>query len=161
MLEFSNYKILPGENTREYKFKVRNEETNSNLTILKVWEFESSQQRMAVIMRDEQTQKIYGIVKGSPERLYDMCQKASINEENFNKLLNQLTNKGLRVIAFGYKELQLPDVTREVVEQNIDFLGLFVLENKLKVDTADVIKRLQNGNVICKVISGDNLLTTI
>ncbi|KAL4468761.1 hypothetical protein ABPG74_005264 [Tetrahymena malaccensis] len=160
MLEFSQYHILPQE-SKDFKFQVKRQTDNSLLTVYKVWEFESSLQRMTVVMKDEQTQKLYGIVKGSPEKIYDLCSKSSINEDNFKKLLNEMTNKGLRVIAFGYNEIQDKDSHREVIEQNLQFLGIFVLENKLKVDTADVIKRLQNGNILCKVISGDNLLTTI
>ncbi|EAR89099.1 E1-E2 ATPase family protein (macronuclear) [Tetrahymena thermophila SB210] len=160
MLEFSQYHILPGE-SKDFKFQVQRNSDNSLLTIFKVWEFESSLQRMTVVIKDEQAQKLYGIVKGSPEKIYDLCDKSSINEENFKKLLNEMTNKGLRVIAFGYKEIQDKESHRDAIEQNIQFLGIFVLENKLKVDTADVIKRLQNGNILCKVISGDNLLTTI
>lgn len=33
--------------------------------------------------------------------------------------------------------------------------------NKLKPDSAEVIKRLSLGAVNCRVISGDNLITTI
>ena len=40
-------------------------------------------------------------------------------------------------------------------------MGLFVLENKLKVDTATVINELKDSNYTIKVISGDNPLTTI
>ncbi|KAL4468757.1 hypothetical protein ABPG74_005260 [Tetrahymena malaccensis] len=160
MLEFSQYKILP-EESKDFKFKVQRQSDNSLLTIYKVWEFESSLQRMTVIMNDEQTQKMYGIVKGSPEKIFDMCNKNSIDQNNYKKMLNELTNKGLRVIAFGYREINNKDSIRSEVEQDIQFLGLFVLENKLKVDTSEVILRLQNGSIQCKVISGDNLLTTI
>ncbi|EAR89096.2 E1-E2 ATPase family protein (macronuclear) [Tetrahymena thermophila SB210] len=160
MLEFSQFEILPDEST-EFKFRVQRKIDNCILNICKVWEFESSLQRMTVIMHDEQAQKFYGIVKGSPEKMFEMCNKDSVDEKNYNKILNELTNKGLRVIAVGYKEIQSKDALREEVEKDIQFAGLFVLKNKLKVDTADVIQQLQNGNILCKIISGDNLLTTV
>ncbi|KAL4500620.1 hypothetical protein ABPG72_003044 [Tetrahymena utriculariae] len=160
MLEFSQFEILSDEST-EYKFRVQRKNDNCFLNICKVWEFESSLQRMAVIMHDQQDYKFYGIVKGSPEKLFEMCNKDSIYEKNYYKMLSELTNKGLRVIAVGYKELASKDALREEVEQDIQFAGLFVLKNKLKVDTADVIQQLQNGNILCKIISGDNLLTTV
>ncbi|KAL4468758.1 hypothetical protein ABPG74_005261 [Tetrahymena malaccensis] len=160
MIEFSQFKILSDEST-EYKFRVQRKTDDCFLNIYKVWEFESTLQRMTVIMQDEQDKKLYGIIKGSPEKLFEMCNKDSIDEKNYNKILNELTNKGLRVIAFGYKEITNKDLLREEVEQDIQFAGLFVLKNKLKVDTADVIQQLQNGNILCKIISGDNLLTTV
>lgn len=63
----------------------------------------------------------------------------SYEKKVFSQHLNSLTNKGLRVIAFGYKLLDQTNLTREQVEKDLLFLGLFVLENKLKPDTSSVI----------------------
>jgi cation-transporting ATPase 13A2 len=41
------------------------------------------------------------------------------------------------------------------------FLGLLVLENKLKEDSAENILVLKNACINCKIISGDNVLTTV
>jgi cation-transporting P-type ATPase 13A2 len=35
------------------------------------------------------------------------------------------------------------------------------MENKLKEDTKNCIERLKEGNIDCKIISGDNILTTM
>jgi cation-transporting ATPase 13A3/4/5 len=36
-----------------------------------------------------------------------------------------------------------------------------MLENKLKEDSAENILILKNANINCKIISGDNVLTTV
>lgn len=75
--------------------------------------------------------------------------------------MSEYASKGLRVIALAYKEISNPNISKEDAEKGLNFIGLFVLENKLKVDTAAVINELKDANYAIKVISGDNPLTTI
>ena len=75
--------------------------------------------------------------------------------------MSEYASKGLRVIALAYKEISNPSLSKEEAEKGLNFVGLFVLENKLKVDTAAVINELKETNYAIKVISGDNPLTTI
>ena len=49
----------------------------------------------------------------------------------------------------------------EYPEEKIEFLGFLCFQNKLKDDTAEVIQRLAEANIISKIISGDNALTTL
>lgn len=50
---------------------------------------------------------------------------------------------------------------RDDCEKDIIFLGLLAMENKLKFDTAHVIKQLSDSGLDLKIISGDNALTTV
>jgi cation-transporting ATPase 13A3/4/5 len=43
----------------------------------------------------------------------------------------------------------------------MNFIGFLYFENKLKSDTPEVIQKLRKANLLLKVISGDNPLTTI
>lgn len=43
----------------------------------------------------------------------------------------------------------------------LNYIGILVMENPLKPDTADVIKTLKNTGLDVRVISGDNPLTTV
>ena len=57
---------------------------------------------MSVIVNtDGQT---YAIVKGSPEKVRDLCKMESLPSD-FDTILNSLTFDGFRVIAFGYKKI--------------------------------------------------------
>ncbi len=75
----------------------------------------------------------------------------------------------MRLLALGYKELNmevLKDVEkleRNIFEDNCDinFAGILILENPLKKDTPEVIKNLNDSNIECKVISGDNPFTCV
>lgn len=78
--------------------------------------------------------------------------------------MKDLGEKGFRILGLGYRELEKNEILnkkRELLEKDLRFLGFLVLQNKLKEDTFDCIKRLKEGNIDCKIISGDNILTTI
>ena len=66
------------------------------------------------------------------------------------------------MIALAYKSLSdSQSVTREEAESGLTFLGLLVLENKLKETSAQVIRNLQAAEVTTIMATGDNLLTAI
>lgn len=45
-------------------------------------------------------------------------------------------------------------MTRDEVEQNLEFLGLVILENRLKEPTISVIKELREANMHVIMITG-------
>ncbi|RXG68241.1 putative cation-transporting ATPase 13A4 [Armadillidium vulgare] len=72
--------------------------------------------------------------------------------EDFHEVLLSYTRKGFRVLALGWKPLDISyikahRITREEVESDLHFLGLLVLENRLKDETAPVIRQLNNANI--------------
>lgn len=50
---------------------------------------------------------------------------------------------------------------REELEVNLEFLGLIVLENRLKKETTASINELNDADIRCIMVTGDNLLTAI
>ena len=87
-------------------------------------------------------------VKGSPEKIYDLCKRESI-PYNFQEILKEYTQEGYRVIAVAYKELPencsyrtILNMQRDQAESNLTFLGLLIMENKMKDVTTGVIKKL-------------------
>ena len=47
------------------------------------------------------------------------------------------------------------------MEKELNFMGLLVLENKLKPVTRGIIETLKSSNIHCIMIIGDNALTAI
>ena len=77
------------------------------------------------------------------------------------------TEKGLRVLALAYNELEDYDYTkvsqvkREQVETGLKFLGLIMLTNELKNETIPTIKTLHKARIKTVMATGDNPLTSI
>jgi magnesium-transporting ATPase (P-type) len=52
-------------------------------------------------------------------------------------------------------------IGREDIEHNLTFLGLIILENRLKPESASEIKLLNEANIRTIMVTGDNLQTSI
>jgi cation-transporting ATPase 13A3/4/5 len=52
-------------------------------------------------------------------------------------------------------------IERERLENDLEFLGLIIMENRLKPETCDVIKRLKAANIRTIMCTGDNILTAL
>ena len=60
-----------------------------------------------------------------------------------------------------YNYRKVMNVSRDKVECNLKFLGLLIMENKLKSQTTGVIEILKDCNVRTVMATGDNVLTAI
>ena len=85
-----------------------------------------------------------------------------------NASLFKLARKGLRVLAFAYREFPLDDsciptsMSQESLEdKNLKYLCLISLKNSLKADTCWTIETLTKASLRCKMITGDHVYTGI
>lgn len=104
-------------------------------------------------------------MKGSPERIRELCKSSSL-PDNFDEILQIYTECGYRVLALGTKPLQLSflkaqKIQRDEVENEIEFLGFLIMQNKLKPVTTTIIQTLNQANIRTIMATGDNVLTAI
>lgn len=92
----------------------------------------------------------------------------NFNVNFFLSFIQRYARHGYRIIALGYKELdasfnivKIDKTPRDTFESELTFLGLVVLENKLKPETAKIIHVLTRSNIRTIMCTGDNLLTGI
>ena len=142
-------------------------EINSHyeIGIVKCFDFSSQLQRMSVITKNSNDKYFKVFVKGSPEKIKELCKPESI-PDNFGDILNSYTLKGARVLALGGKMLKMDylqsqKITREKVESNLIFLGLLIVRNQLKEKTLSSIQELLRAKLRMVMATGDNILTAI
>ena len=90
--------------------------------------------------------KLMAFVKGSPERIAELSLKQSLPKD-FDRVLNDYAQRGFRVIAVAFKDIQRPyselnQITRDEVESDLHFLGLVIMQTKLKQCTTKIIREL-------------------
>uniref|UniRef100_A0A803JFT6 Cation-transporting ATPase n=1 Tax=Xenopus tropicalis TaxID=8364 RepID=A0A803JFT6_XENTR len=136
------------------------------IVILQQFPFSSSLQRMSVITQVLNGDEYAVYLKGAPEMVASFCKTDTV-PINFPDELAFYTKQGFRVIGLAYKILDIKDhkklltLKREEVESDLIFLGLLVLENRLKLETRPVLKELNRAKVRSVMITGDNLQTAI
>ncbi|XP_066458088.1 probable cation-transporting ATPase 13A4 [Eleutherodactylus coqui] len=136
------------------------------ILILHQFPFASSLQRMSVITRVIGESNMALFMKGAPEMVVRFCKPETV-PNRFCKELDYYTVQGFRVIGLAYRSLQekgLPkfsDIDRDVVECDLTFLGLLVLENRLKPETNSALQELIEANIRVVMVTGDNLQTAV
>ncbi|KAM6159823.1 putative cation-transporting ATPase 13A4 [Erethizon dorsatum] len=133
------------------------------IAILHQFPFSSALQRMTVIIQEMGGDRL-AFMKGAPERVASFCQPETV-PTSFISELQIYTTQGFRVIALAYKKLETDHhtaaLTREKVESDLVFLGLLILENRLKEETKPVLEELISARIRTVMITGDNLQTAI
>lgn len=141
-------------------------ETPYELGILHTFHFTSKLKRMGVITKNLKEDSIDFYMKGAPEVLLEKCSQETI-PKSMNKILGNYTCSGYRVLACASKVLDnfkysdIKSSKLEDLEKDLKFLGLIVMQNKLKPQTTPVIKSLQKAGIKTIMATGDAVLTGI
>ncbi|WFD03856.1 hypothetical protein MOBT1_002552 [Malassezia obtusa] len=147
-------------------FTDADEEPALELGVIRTFDFVSSLRRMSVIVKRLRAPSMEIYVKGAPEALVEICDRASLPDD-FDDLLAYYTQHGYRVIACAGKSVagmswvEAQRMPRERAESQLTFLGLIVFENKLKPGSAPAIATLRHANIGCKMVTGDNPRTAV
>ncbi|KAM3958845.1 polyamine-transporting ATPase anne boleyn [Aphomia sociella] len=166
--ESTNYEILTPTIVRPKKsanINVDDIHMPLELGIVQQHQFVSSLQRASVVVRmlGEDVMRVY--CKGAPEMLTTLCRPETV-PDNLNEVLSSYAEKGYRVIAMSTRIMeatfkQLQRMNRDEVERDLEFLGLVIMENRLKAATTDIIRELKEANIQVVMITGDNIHTAV
>ncbi|XP_014295273.1 polyamine-transporting ATPase 13A3 isoform X2 [Microplitis demolitor] len=137
----------------------------SEIGIIEQYQFSSSLQRMSVIVRVLGSDHFESYTKGSPEVILSLSNPETI-PQNIMTLMQEYTEQGYRVIAIGKNIIassytKIHKMHRDQIERNLEFLGLVILENRLKEPTIQVIEELREANINVLMITGDNIQTAV
>ncbi|XP_069105845.1 polyamine-transporting ATPase 13A3-like [Argopecten irradians] len=141
--------------------------TDMEVGIIRQFTFTSSLQRMSVITRRIGASNFDLFCKGAPEKIASLSKPETV-PTNFHDVLMGYTQHGYRVLALAWRQLpeklnytKVHKIQREQVEKNLTFLGLLVMENRLKPETTPVIQDLKEANIRTIMVTGDNMLTAL
>ena len=160
-------KNLPGynkdPNNEEIKEKMKD---HYELGIIRRFDFSSKLQRMSSISKNLIDSNFICYCKGSPEKIKELCQPKTIPAD-FVQQLNYYTSRGYRVLAMGSKIINMDynnalQVSRSYCEKDLIFLGLLIVQNKLKLATNPTLKILSHdAQIRVRMATGDNILTAV
>ncbi|XP_012635715.1 polyamine-transporting ATPase 13A3 isoform X1 [Microcebus murinus] len=135
--------------------------------IVRQFPFSSALQRMSVVARVLGDKKMDAYMKGAPEIIASLCKPETVPVD-FEKVLEDFTKQGFRVIALAHRKLEskltwhkVQNISRDTIENNMDFMGLIIMQNKLKQETPAVLEDLHKANIRTVMVTGDNMLTAV
>ncbi len=133
--------------------------------------FESEHRYMATLhqpTRGGQTGRIY--VKGSPEKVLDMCslqqsgqETAPLDKAFWQQRTRQIARQGQRTLALAYREPkpEMRSLSKEDVEQDLVFLGLVGIIDPPRGDAIESVEKCRQAGIRVKMITGDHALTAL
>ncbi|XP_041848724.1 probable cation-transporting ATPase 13A3 isoform X2 [Melanotaenia boesemani] len=135
--------------------------------IVRQFPFCSALQRMSVVVRRLGEKHMDAFLKGAPEVVASLCKPHTV-PHSFTETLEGYTRQGFRVIALAHRQLEsklswhkVQSLSRDLIETNMEFLGLIIMQNKMKQETAGVLSDLRQANIRTVMVTGDNMLTAI
>jgi len=94
-------------------------------------------------------------VSGAPERILEMSKCDKKEREKIKSELEDLTKKGLRVIAVAYKNINnLSDQF-----SNLNFVGMIALKDPIRKEVKRALKTVREAGMRPIIVTGDHRLT--
>lgn len=131
--------------------------------------FDSEIKYMATLNKLDKTINVI-YVKGAPEKILKMSsqirlkgKKQKLTPAKIKELettYEKLTNQGLRLLAFGYK--QIPAKAKTNLKQELDnliFAGFIALKDPLRKEAKETFKLTRQAGIRPIIVTGDHKLT--
>ncbi|KAK5923304.1 hypothetical protein CgunFtcFv8_000285 [Champsocephalus gunnari] len=134
------------------------------VAIVQRFPFSSALQKMSVVTVASGGHSALAFIKGSPEMVASLCRAETVPAQFSNKL-RSFSTEGLRVLALAYKPVDVntdfSKIKRVEVEKDMQFLGLLMMKNLVKPESAPVINMLTMAQIRSVMVTGDNILTAV
>lgn len=132
--------------------------------IVHIFHFNSKHMRMGSISRNLQEDHFRFHLRGAPEKVIGLCDPETVPDEVSNELLEYTLN-GYRVMACAtrlvpwLKYSEIKHLKMKDFEEDLTFLGLIILKNKLKPESAEVLYKLHKARIRTIMVTGDHIHT--
>jgi len=128
--------------------------------------FESDRQYMATIHRDVENKQNYVYLKGSIEKVLEICDTealdngmTALDKEKILREVEHFASQGLRVLAIAQKETDAESLQDMEFKNGFLFLGLEAMMDPPKPEAIEAVKESLAAGIKTVMITGDHLLT--
>uniref|UniRef100_A0A8C9WYA2 ATPase cation transporting 13A2 n=1 Tax=Sander lucioperca TaxID=283035 RepID=A0A8C9WYA2_SANLU len=162
--EFGGHRVLAVLRPPKQQPQAQEASTSEAVAIVQRFPFSSALQRMSVVTVARGGCSALAFMKGSPEMVASLCRAETVPGQ-FSSKLHSFSSEGLRVLALAYKPVDgnadLRTIERGEVEKDMQFLGLMIMKNLVKPESAQVINMLRLAHLRTVMVTGDNILTAV
>lgn len=135
--------------------------------------FDFHRKRLSVFLENVTDKKKYLITKGACKEMLETISKVKLRnnteaialtdeiKEKILRKVNQEERRGRRVILLAIREMDEKATVDISDEKDMIFLGFLSFEDKVKSNAESALNSLRHYGVEIKVLTGDNLQTTL
>ena len=155
--------------TASTKLGTRSPREDEESPELQEFSFDSERKRMSSVRQFDN--RVVLCMKGAldsmlsiSKQIYRNGKAAAITEQDIDAIKRssvEYSQKAMRVLAFGYRELQdsKQDYAMEDAEKNIIFLGLMAMSDPPKEGAKEAIEKAHEAHIKTYIMTGDHALT--
>lgn len=164
----NTHNVVGGNMTDKALLKFLGEDTfqalqsNDSYVVTEVQEFNSANKfSQAYIASQGKT-----FYKGAPERIVTKAKKyidaqgniAALDEAKLNQKIDELANRAMRVLAFGYSESKM---TQNEINDDVVLVGLVGIRDDVRPEAKEAIVEVQKAGIQVVMITGDRKETAV
>jgi len=156
------WKIIGDPTEGALKVLARKAEIKAECSREKEIPFSSERKIMTTIYKKNKNYIAYS--KGAPEETLKICNRIGNkilekrDKEKIIKIVHQMASKGLRILAFSYKELK-EDYKIDSVEKNMIFVGLAAMIDPPRKETKEAVNLCMQAGIKVIMLTGDHRIT--
>ncbi|KAJ4293420.1 hypothetical protein N0V90_008703 [Kalmusia sp. IMI 367209] len=123
--------------------------------------FDSSVKKMTVVYEDKQAGHLDVYTKGATELMVSALDITKDKEKEINAMAENMAKDGLRVLCIAHKILPLgSDVSqREVVEKDLNFIGMVAIYDPPRPESKNAVRGCQDAGITVHMLTGDHPAT--
>jgi magnesium-transporting ATPase (P-type) len=131
--------------------------------------FESIRKRMSVVVKIDQHAEPIVYVKGAPLETLQRCDRILwgnevrlLTDDDHRRIKQEndsMASRGLRVLAFAYRDARGTPYSSEQIEDHLIFLGLAALSDPVRPEVPEAIRACHTAGIRVMMITGDYALT--
>jgi Ca2+-transporting ATPase len=129
--------------------------------------FDSKRKRMSVVAK--KGGKYYLMTKGAPDMMINHCSKIIINnkiialtgqrKKEIIRMNEKFASNALRVLGFGFKEIDKREKYDFSLEDDLIFAGLVGMIDPPRDEVKEAINKAKQAGIKIKVLTGDHIIT--
>ncbi len=146
------------------------EEEKAQYELIDILPFESERGYMATLHKHRGKKLVF--LKGSPEKVIDMCESDykgnKVNRKELLNIASGFAKEGMRVLAFAYKEahpdateVRCKDVENCDVTESLIFVGFQAMIDPPRPEVIDAIQGCKMAGIRVVMITGDHPQTAL
>ena len=101
-------------------------------------------------------------VLGAPDKILPFCSLEKETREKLEKRMEELAEKGLRIVAAAYRKLTTNNLQLTTIKDkinNLTFVGFITLKDPVRKEAEEAVKICRQAGMRLIIITGDHRLT--
>jgi Ca2+-transporting ATPase len=126
-------------------------------------EYPLSRKMMAMsrVFRSPSAQEMVIAAKGAPEAIFDLCHLSPGIIKEYEKAVEKMAKKGLRVLGVAKAKLDPSELPSEQHDFDFEFVGLIAMSDPVRENVPAAIEECKRAGIRVMMITGDYPVTAI